>query len=234
MASRPIFVPLFEKGDVNVEIRNVEFEWSPGMAKSQKQKSIRSLHQESGFEKVLEISSKSEDPLGVALSAFNLMIKTPSGRMFSLENAFQSSKVFEQGGPYTDLLSVSAIEAKRDERLKESGKMTSFRFFEKEFPLEPKTFFYDWLYVNALNQNQDLAIQLIAFNAFTDIEFNPKKSYSCQAFSAALYCSLARSGLLNKALSSPSYFLEATRRVYSKTEKSQNTEKPEIKQKSLF
>lgn len=232
MAIRPVFVPLFENNKIGVEIRDVEFTWSPGMAKSQKQKSIRSLHEASGFKNVLEISSKSEEALGVSLSAFNLMIKTPKGRSFSLENAFQSSKVFEQGGPYTDLLSAAPIDAKRDERLKNSGEMTLFRFFDREFALEPKTFFYDWLYVNALHQNKDLAIQLERYDAFTDIEFNPKKSFSCQAYSAALYCSLSHSGLLSRALESPEEFLEVTKRAYYQTEK--KDEKSEVKQEELF
>lgn len=32
------------------------------------------------------------------------MIRTNTGKNFSVESAFQSSKVFEKGGPYLDLL----------------------------------------------------------------------------------------------------------------------------------
>lgn len=237
MANRPVFIPQTEGNEVGVETRNTEFEWFPGMAKSQKQKSVRSLHQASGFDRVLEISSKSEEPLGIALSAFNLIIKTPKGRSFSLENAFQSSKVFEEDGPFLDLLSVTPLEAKRDERLKNSGKMIAFRFFDKEFPLEPKTLFYDWLYVNALHQNSDLVEQVLQYEAFTDIEFNPEKSFSCQAFSAALYCSLVKANKLDFALSSVDSFLEVTENTYAESE-SNRTEKssknPKAQQEELF
>jgi hypothetical protein len=107
----------------------VEFQWFPGMAKSQAQKSIDSLHdaacRQLRVPKVLEISSKSRSADGVALSAFNLMIRTVKyGREFSVECAYQSSKVFEHGGPYTDLRNGTSLDAKRDPRLIESGKLT--------------------------------------------------------------------------------------------------------------
>jgi len=70
----------------------------------------------------------------------------------------------------------------------------------KEWPLQPQTLFYDWLYLNALNQNQDLASKICEYDGFTDIEFNPKKSINCQAYSAALYTSLVKEGKLVEAL----------------------------------
>ncbi|MFR4053058.1 MAG: DUF6977 family protein, partial [Clostridium perfringens] len=63
-----------------VEEVEVEFKWYSGFSISQKQKSIRSLHNSYSKlyinDKLLEISSKSENDLGVKLSAFNLMIYT--------------------------------------------------------------------------------------------------------------------------------------------------------------
>ena len=50
--------------------------------------------------------------LGVKLSAFNLKLNG-----YTLENIFQSSKVFSNGGPYRDLMNVAPKEAKRDGRL---------------------------------------------------------------------------------------------------------------------
>ena len=46
-------------------------------------------------------------------------------------------------------------------------------------------------------------------NAFSDIEFNPKKSYNCQAFTAALYISASLRGILLKDIQSPRKFKEA-------------------------
>jgi hypothetical protein len=217
MAARPLFIPL--RKNIGVEEKQLDFQWHPGMAASQKKKSIVSLHQvanQCGFEKVLEISSKSEDELGIKLSAFNLVIKTKKyNKEFTVETAFQGSKVFEGGGPYKDLFGMNSLAAKKDIRLKESGNMLKFEFFGKNFPLVPRTYFYDWLYINSLVQNKELAEKVIAFDAYTDIEFNPKKSINCQAHAVALYVSLYKNSLLDKALSSAEFFLEVTQEHYS-------------------
>ena len=55
------------------------------------------------------------------------------------------------------------------------------------FRLEPRTFFYDWLYVSALAGRPELVNELEHRAAFTDIEFNPKRSINCQAHSVALF-----------------------------------------------
>lgn len=200
LASRPIFTPS-TSGNLLVCTHHVEFQWFPGMAKSQSQKSIASLHEEAkrhlGIEKVLEISSKSPDELGVALSAFNLMIRTAKGREFSLECAYQASKVFERGGPFLDLLEMRSIDAKRDARLLQHGRLTKFTFYGLDWELQPRTAFYDWLYINALHKHPALAEQVLAYRAFSDIAFNPERSINCQAYAAALYVALHDRGLLN-------------------------------------
>jgi len=211
MAERPVFIPR-ERGDKFVTTKLLHFTWFPGMSKTQKQKSIRSLHEKirklTGIDRVLEISSKSEDELGISLSAFNLMIVTKKRNMrFSVESAYQASKVFERGGPYIDLLTKSSRKAKKDVRLKYSGRLLKFVFFGQEWKLEPKTAFYDWLYLNALDENEDLSLQICKYSAFTDIEFNPKQSINCQAYSAALYVALSKRGLLRDALCSQESFL---------------------------
>jgi len=173
---------------------------------------VKSLHQaylkESPNSKILEISSKSEVELGIKLSAFNLMITTKSGKCFSVESAFQASKVFEKGGPYKDLLDVSSREAKKDERLKNSGKVIEFTINGKTFPTEPKTYFYNWLYINTLSLFPDLTEELVSYDAFTDIVFNPQKSINCQAEAATIYVSLQKQQLLYEALKSKESFLE--------------------------
>ena len=176
MAKRPVYIP--RKDDIlGVERKDIEFKWFPGMAKSQKQKSIKSLHNEAhliGIKPLLEISSKSEDELGVKLSAFNLNITTKIyKKIFSVEAAFQGSKVFQHGGPYIDLLDKTSREAKKDIRLKKSGRLTKFKFYNQDFPLKPRTLFYDWLYINDLSQNESLAKDILVYSGFTDIEFNP-------------------------------------------------------------
>jgi hypothetical protein len=211
MATRPIFVPN-QIGTLGATEKPIEFKWHPGMAKSQKQKSITELHASAqllGYDRLLEISSKSEVELGVKLSAFNLLITTKkNNNIFTVETAFQGSKVFARGGPYKDLFGLDSLAAKKDIRLKDSGSLKRFEFFGVTFPLEPRTFFYDWIYINALVQNEALADAVKYFDGFTDIEFNPKKSINCQAHSVALYVSLVKCNLLDEALLSPENFLK--------------------------
>ena len=145
-------------------------EW--GFAKAQKQKNIRAIHE--AFtrirpgEKVLEISSKSMQENGEDLSAFFLQKYVPSlDKKTPVEGVFQSAKTFEKGGPYKDLLYAAPREAKRDQRLKNSGKLVCFTFEGKEFPLEPTTVFYDYIYLNALLENESLAKTAAAFVALS-------------------------------------------------------------------
>lgn len=211
MAKRPVFIPTTE-GTALVRTESIDFQWFPGMAVSQKQKSIDSLHASAckvlGINSVLEVSSKSHEELGIALSAFNLTFTTIKyNRTTSVECAFQGSKVFEHGGPFFDIFDMTSREAKKDERIRSSGRLIGFRFFGVEWELEPQTAFYDWLYINALKKLPHLTEKLLDYPAFTDIEFNPERSINCQAYSVALYISLHKRGLLEKAISSKEAFL---------------------------
>ncbi|MDP9317212.1 MAG: hypothetical protein M3R24_41210 [Chloroflexota bacterium] len=209
MARRPIFVPRPE-GSPFVQEIHLTFEWFPGFAKSQAQRSIRSLHEaaaEQGLEPVLEISSKSFEELGVKLSAFNLTLRLADGRAVNVEAAFQGSKVFEGGTSYPDLYSATGREAKTDERIRNSGNLERFNFLGAEWPLVPRTGFYDWLYITALHQNPSLAKRILEYKAFSDIAFNPDKSLNCQARSAALYVALHSRGLIPGALASREGFI---------------------------
>ena len=210
MARRLVFVPDSESPYVS-EL-SVDFEYLSGSSIQQKQRSIAGLHAsyvaKFPSSRVLEVSSKSARDLGVQLSAFNLMIAHPGRGSYSVECAFQASKVFAHGGPFVDLFDVSSRAAKTDRRLRESGKLVGFKYFAYEFPLEPKTYFYDWLYASALCRDDKLVDQVMMFDAFTDIEHNPERSINCRARTVAKVVGLARAGLLEDALQSPRAFLE--------------------------
>mgnify|MGYP001205546245 FL=1 len=215
MANRPVFLASDREG-IFFEEKNVEFEWFAGMATSQKQKSINSLHkaaQLEGISDILEVSTKSEEVLGNQLSAFNLTYTTSKGKVLLLEVAFQGSKIFENGGPYHDLYDKDPLEVKKDERVSKDFIITGFDFQGELWNKEPKTAFYDWLYINAVNQKLDndtefLFENISGYSAFTDIEFNPKKSLNCQARSCAVFVSLVRKNLLSIALESRESFLD--------------------------
>lgn len=210
MTERPVFIP--QQG-MREPVKEAYFDivWNPGFAPGQKKKNVVALHEaaaRSGYVPLLEISSKSEEKLGQHLSAFHLKVRADGMDEIRLEAAFQGSKVFEKGGPYTDLYVAEGKDAKRDPRLQESGRLTGFRFNGFSFPLEPKTVFYDWLYINAIYPHRDWLERLYKYAGFTDIEFNPSKSINCQARSCALFVSLMKNNQLHRAVASPQAFTE--------------------------
>lgn len=178
---------------------------------------------------ILEVSTASHDyEVGQALSAMNLMYTDPDTlESYPLENWFQSSKVFlkdgREQGPYKDLLNVKlakcyinphpdkkTVEQFEDDPLfakiqsEISGsKMSCFRLSGEDYPLFPRSAFYDYLYVSALcqPQNRGLAEGLMNFRVFTDIMFNPSsgktKRFNTQARSCAIFVSLTKRGVLN-------------------------------------
>lgn len=183
MAKRPAYY--IKNGQIIKS--DYEFQWFSGFSLAQKQRSIAALHNAiisaNQGANPLEISTKGTIDLGRKLSAFNLKLNG-----YTLENIFQSSKVFSNGGPYHDLLNVSPKDAKRDERLQNSGKLIGFNYNGTDFPLEPKTVFYDYIYINAVKDtfSPDEIEQITNYTHFTDIEFNPQRSVNTQAKSVAI------------------------------------------------
>lgn len=200
MAIRPVFIS--RSTSPFVEEINCEFKWNGGFAVSQKRKNIKALHDE--FRKkfpnsnLLEISTKSENELGVALSAHNLKKLVSSiQRNISVECIYHSSKVFTDSGPHTEIYDMPPIKSKKYLKSIISGTLCAFQFEEKDYPLIPTTAFYDWIYLNALLENKELIEPLLKYNAFTDIAHNPEKSVACQARTVALFVSLYKLNLLD-------------------------------------
>lgn len=199
MATREVYIP--SRFPPFYEAVTVEFEYNAGFAPSQKRKNILAIHgaflEKRPHARVLEISSKSFQPEGVKASAFNLMKYVPAlDESVPVENVYQGSKVFSEGGPFPTLYEVTPREAKGASILRESGRLVGFYFDGRAFPPEPETAFYNFIYINALLENEYLSKTLLSYDAFTDIEFNPKKSVNCQAKAAAVYVSLFRMGKL--------------------------------------
>lgn len=215
----------------------VEFVWHKGMALQQRQRSVASMHEAisrtTPNAATLEVSTRAVDyDLGKALSAFNLML-----RGYPVENVFQSAKVTTDGGPYSDILNLSPVEAKRDCRIQtrdskadcqtngvryqgksffdaDSGvcpacqsrphrQLAAFKSRNFIWGLEPRSHFYDALYITAVLEpaNKALARRVADHDTFTDIAFNQKVPYAevgpfnCQARSCAIVTTLSRSGL---------------------------------------
>lgn len=216
MAERPVFIPCTEGSRLVREVY-FSFLWHPGFAPVQKKKNVVGLHEAAaakGFSPLLEVSTKSEEKLGQRLSAFSLKVNSSQYGKISLEAAYQGSKVFERGGPFTDLYQLDAREAKKDPRVRDSGRIVGFRFDGTDFPTEPKTAFYDWLYSRAIFDHREWmneSSRIERYAGFTDIEFNPEKSLNCQARSVAIFCAMMRRGILEDAHKSPERFIAALR-----------------------
>ena len=212
MANRPAW----SFRDKYVVQSNFDFAWNGGFAASQKQKNIVALHnaiQDRFHENALEISTKSLNPLGKRMSAFVLKL---DGVL--LECVFQSSKVFQNGGPYLDLLQASPKDAKRDERLKTSGPLKCFRYDGMDWPLEPRSAFYDYLYCKAAlaTFTPEELKALDDYQWFTDIEFNPQRSINSQARSVAILKALLHDGA-QQAVRDPHLWLIYHRSVASRS-----------------
>ena len=189
---------------------DVSFTFYGGFSVSQKQKSIESLH--ASFlakypnTKILEISTKSTEPLGGKLSAFNLPIRLSDGNLVPFECAFQSSKVFSSSGVQKSVLKMQPWEAKKYVKNFGNEKVVAFEFEGERYDNTPQTFFYNWLYMQALVVQPKLCEELSDYGAFTDIEFNPNKSLNCQAEAVSVYVSLLKSGKLKEALANSDNF----------------------------
>jgi hypothetical protein len=216
MATRPCYRPLNPFVGCAI-VESAPFKWIGGQALSQKQKNVVALHDAirkiDPTARLLEISSKSLQELGVKLSALNLKFKY-RGAECSVESVFQASKVFEGGiGPFPELYSHDSREVRKFVQEKSEGhRLVAFEFDGIRWDLEPKTAFYDWLYIHALLANPQLAEEVKEFDAFTDIEFNPNRQINCQAAAAALYISLCRTGKLEEVMSDRNLFVSHCRR----------------------
>jgi hypothetical protein len=184
-------------------------------------------------DKILEVSTKSINyELGTALSAMNLNYYDEStSQTFTVENWFQSSKQFIKNGniygPYKELLHVDPLTAKRylntnlDKKIIDQYKddilfskiqneiqnanLHSFVFLGNSYRIEPKSAFYDYLYVKALVQNDSLSSAIKKYRIFTDIEYNPivkgrRIRFNSQARACAIYVALSNRGLIEEAL----------------------------------
>ena len=247
-AVRPFFGAARKSGCAYFE-DSVEFDWHSGLSWQVRQRSSKCLadaivrkYGAAGLtvDDILEVSTASDEyETGQALSALNLMYEDSlSETAASVENWFQSAKVFEKGGrecgPYKELLSVdkpmrylnayldkkTASRYEGDELFQriqsdvKGASLVRFELWGEKFPITPRSCFYDYLYAKALYQskNADLAERLCGYRAFTDIMFNPgsgkKKKFNTQARSCAIFVSLTKRGLIDDALSDIEAFID--------------------------
>ena len=216
MAVRDVFIVEDNKKFYRKESFHFFFAYDSELKKQIPQENRERLH--GSFHKkypalsVLEVSTASDSKLGRMLSPFNLQMQLNNGFITNVESVYQASKVFENGNQFEDLLYASPLRAKQDERLRTNGNLSCFRLEGKEYPLIPKTFFYNYVYCKALSQdllNHDIIRKKMQqYDAFTDIRFySLNGEINCQARACALAVSLMKQNLLEEAVHFPQQFL---------------------------
>lgn len=185
MAKRPAYLIENRK----VIRKDYDFTWISGLSATQKRKCALSLQEAicsaEPSANVLEVSTKSSIPLGIKMSAFKLKLDG-----YAFESVFQSNKILQMGGHLKFLLTYPPQEAKKRCRWMQEdsgGDLIGFRYQDTDFPLNPKTLFYDYIYIKAINETltADEIQEIKKYSHFTDIEFNPAKSINTQAKAAA-------------------------------------------------
>jgi len=163
--------------------------------------------------RVIEVSTASSLPLGVRLSALNLLVDSVWGR-HSVEKVFQASKIFEFGGPFLEILDLPGS-PKSHPKLSTSGKLTGFVGPDGlQFVADGTSIFYDRLYVSALIQNSVLLEEILNFDIFTDLRFTKRvkgfvsnqpintQARSC-AIAKSIFVEAGMTGLKEYVLSRP-------------------------------
>ena len=180
MAVKPVFAVDFY-GRLYMG-KETEFQSVEVSSEARRVKNIQRLHdaflEDYPYRSVLEISDYSLIPKGVMLSDGHLTVPMSDGRKVSVAEAFQTAKILTEDG----------------------SEVTGFCFEGESFDLVPRNFFYNWLYIRGLSANPELADELMAYDSFTDITFNPKRCSGCPAEAAAFYVALRKNDLLEEAL----------------------------------
>ena len=167
----------------------ISFHWEPGISTAQKRRSCVNLHSALDFHcdlHALDISSASTEELGVALSAFNLEWKG-----IPIECWYQGSKVYSDGKLNHHLYKVTSLDAKLASKNK--GPVTAFNLQGREFPTDPRTVFYDYLYLLGMCDTYGHDLDLSKYDCFTDVQAVIDID-ACQARAVCMYKLLQQQG----------------------------------------
>ena len=183
MARRMVF---FVK-DGKVERKKIKFKGIPGKSEDVLNNNVKRLHSKL-TQRALEVSRYSQDPLGIKMDRRALYIQPNYAGGIYLESFYQGSKIFENGGPHRHWVFLSPIDVLDDKRLENSGQIVRYwSLFEHEYWYESEHYF-DYHYIKACVRSlskYDLE-ELLKYEVFTDIEYNPNKEDITPAIAAAL------------------------------------------------
>jgi len=212
MAIRPVFVPDTDPDHARLfHEHEVDFQWKPGRSPERKKANIVKLHvaaMHRNLGPLLDVSSDSNDPLGVHACASNLAVEDDRSFLIPLMAVYQGSQVFTGGGPFTDLHLKQEDEIVGDKRLTSSGKHVGFRFMDLEWGAKSGTMFYDWLAIHAIHRYRKLRTGIRRFKGFTEVDCLSRGKTISHARACALYVALAGKKLLDEVIDSQEFFIE--------------------------
>ena len=178
---------------------SVTFPWLNGSKHQNVQAVLDTFHDVYPEVPALEVSLASAQQEGIHAAAMKLPLHLAAlDQDVPVGIVYEASKVFENGGPYAELLQCSRQKVQKDPRLQKSGKCIGYRLADVEYPTEPHPYaFFNWLYGCALRQNPEKADGVLKFGAFSDLELgSTKKDRNSPARAAAVYAGLAAAGKL--------------------------------------
>lgn len=177
----------------------VTFPWSNGSKHQNIQAVLDTFHDVYPEVPVLEVSLASAQPEGVGAAAMKLPLRLADGQELPVGVVYQGSRVFENGGPYTDLWQLSRQKVQKDPRLHQSGRCIGYRLEGTDYPAEPHPYaFFNWLYCRAVAQNPDRGQELLRYGAFSDLDLGSAKTdRNSPARAAAVYGGLKAAGRLD-------------------------------------
>ncbi len=179
---------------------SVTFPWSNKSKQQNVQAVLDSFHDVYPDVSALEVSLAASRPEGIHAAAMKLPLHLDAMEQdVPVGIVYEASKVFENGGPYVDLLQCSRQKVQKDPRLQQSGKCIRYCLQGTEFSMEPHPYaFFNWLYGCALRQNPEKTDDILKYRAFSDLDLgSTKKDRNSPARAAAVYAGLAAAGKLD-------------------------------------
>lgn len=149
--------------------------------------------------RVLEISSRSGEPLGRSLSAMRLRAAdTGDSRGLPVESVYQAAKCYGRSGPDEQPLPNGFDAKRRDRERRGAGPLTGFEHAGTFWPAASGSAFYDRLWIKAAGASAAAhpTRSLHGYDAFSDQFHRPGQSVACQARAAAMLVGLDRTGRL--------------------------------------
>ena len=148
--------------------------------------------------RILEISSRSDEPLGRALSAMNLRAAGSDGnRRLPVESVYQAAKCYGHNGPDEQPIPNGFDAKRRDKERRNAGSLRGFQHEGTFWPAASGSAFYDREWIKAAAA-AGATRELARYDAYSDQFHRPGAAVACQARSAAMLAGLDRSRQLGQ------------------------------------